>query len=231
MSGFDALVEGHYPLALRLHAPEGARRLLVLLHGVGGHEGNLAALAAQAPADTAVALVRGPLTIGPGQFAWFRVAFTAQGPSIVPEEAERSRRLLIHTLGQLRAELQLGAEAVTIAGFSQGGIMSASVALTDPSAATAFAILSGRILPEIGPYLAPNDALRGTRAFVGHGRFDQKLPVAWAERSRELLERLDVVHEVNLYATEHVLCPEMANDFHRWHAHGVTASRAETLRD
>lgn len=216
VSGLDTLIEGRYPLALRLHGPAGATRLLVLLHGVGGNEGNLAALAEQTPDDMAVALVRGPLAIGPGQFAWFRVSFTAQGPRIVPEEAERSRRLLIDTIDRLREELQLPASATTVAGFSQGGIMSASVALTAPSTVSAFAILAGRMLPEIEPLIAPHAALRSTRAFVGHGRFDQKLPVAWAERSREWLAQLQVAHEVKLYPTEHVLGAEMAVDFLRW---------------
>jgi len=52
---------------------------------------------------TLVVFVQGPLVLGAGQFAWFRVAFTPQGPSIVPEEAESSRKALIqlgvaHTL-------------------------------------------------------------------------------------------------------------------------------------
>jgi phospholipase/carboxylesterase len=212
VSAFDTLIEGRYPLALRLHVPAGATRLLVLLHGVGGNERNLAALAEQTPDDMAVALVRGPLAIGPGQFAWFRVSFTAQ----VPEEAERSRRMLIETIDRLREELQLPASATTVAGFSQGGIMSASVALTSPATVSAFAILAGRMLPEIEPLIAPHAALRSTRAFVGHGRFDQKLPVAWAERSQEWLARLQVASEVKLYPTEHVLGAEMAGDFLRW---------------
>ncbi|UPG96530.1 alpha/beta hydrolase [Luteibacter aegosomatissinici] len=216
MSQFDTLIEGRYPLALRLHVPEGAKRLLVMLHGVGGNEGNLATLAEQAPGDMAVALVRGPLVIGPGQFAWFRVSFTPQGPRIMPEEAERSRQLLIATMDQLRAELQPAAGATTVAGFSQGGIMSASVALTSPTTTASFAILAGRILPEIAPLIAPHASLRSTRGFVGHGRFDQKLPVAWAERSRKLLEQLEVAHDVRLYPTEHVLGAEMAGDFWRW---------------
>lgn len=60
--------------------PAEPRRLLVLAHGVGGNETNLAPLAARVPSDTVVVLARGPLTLGPGQYAWFRVAFGPHGP-------------------------------------------------------------------------------------------------------------------------------------------------------
>ncbi|MFZ8474721.1 hypothetical protein ACO1MO_14010, partial [Staphylococcus aureus] len=64
-------------LSYRLVSPAPSRpvALLVLLHGVGGNETNLADLASIAPADTLVVLVRGRLMLGPNQYAWFRVSF------------------------------------------------------------------------------------------------------------------------------------------------------------
>ncbi len=53
-----------------------------------------------------------------------------------------------------------------VAGFSQGGIMSASVALTRPEAVGGFGILAGRILPELEPAIADPAALRHLRAFI-----------------------------------------------------------------
>jgi len=49
--------------------PATPRRCLVLLHGVGGNELSVAGLANGLEADTLVVLVRGPLTLGPQQFA------------------------------------------------------------------------------------------------------------------------------------------------------------------
>ncbi|HSR65296.1 MAG TPA: phospholipase, partial [Xanthomonadaceae bacterium] len=94
-----------YALAFRMlePAPEQPRRLLVLLHGVGGQEGQLASLGAQVDADTLVVLPRAPRSVGEGMFGWFRVAFTAAGPRIVPEEAEASRQALVDFVGQLQA--------------------------------------------------------------------------------------------------------------------------------
>ncbi|HET7776088.1 MAG TPA: phospholipase, partial [Azospira sp.] len=66
------------PLAFRLGQPlpPQPKACLVLLHGVGGDETNLAELAAGIHPDTLVVLPRGPLEFAPGQFGWFHVAFT-----------------------------------------------------------------------------------------------------------------------------------------------------------
>jgi phospholipase/carboxylesterase len=168
-------------------------------------------------------LVRGPLTLGPGQFAWFRVAFTATGPRIDAAEAEHSRKSLVAFIGQLQAAYGLTPGRTVVAGFSQGGIMSASVALTQPECVAGFGVLSGRILPELEPQLADRARLAHIQAFVGHGEFDSKLPVSWAERSDQLLERLGVPNQSHRYPIDHGISPAMQQDFMAW-VGGILAS-------
>jgi phospholipase/carboxylesterase len=79
------------------------RRLLVLCHGVGGNETNLLPLAAAAPAGMAVVLVRAPIDLGAGQYAWFPVHFGARGPQPEFAAAEASRRQLAGFLAELQA--------------------------------------------------------------------------------------------------------------------------------
>lgn len=216
-----------YALAFRLlePAPDAPRRLLLLLHGVGGHEGQLATLGAEVDRDTLVVLPRAPRSVGEGMFGWFRVAFTAQGPRIVAEEAEESRQALIAFVGQLQAHHAVPAERTVIAGFSQGGILSASVALTAPQAVAGFAVLCGRILPEIEPRLGPRAQLAQLHGLIVHGRHDDKLPVAWAERADAWLDALGVPHALRLYEAGHTLTAAMRADFVHWYA---TAGRRET---
>ncbi|MDI9701192.1 phospholipase, partial [Burkholderia cenocepacia] len=89
-------------------------------------------------------------------------------------------------------------------------------ALTSPGDVSAFAVLCGRILPEIDPLIAPRDALRPLHALIVHGRFDDKLPVAWADKADATLAALGVAHDTRLYAAGHELTAEMAGDFGRW---------------
>jgi phospholipase/carboxylesterase len=219
MNGLSALVEDPaFALAYRVRepAPANPSALLVLLHGVGGNETNLAGLAADVAADTLVVLPRGRLELSAGQYAWFRVAFTASGPRIEAGEAEESRQALVRFVARLQEAHGIQAQRTVIAGFSQGGILSASVGLTAPEWLRGFAVLSGRILPELEPQIAPRERLARVQALIAHGRDDDKLPVDWAERADAWLQRLGVPHVLRLYPGGHGIGEAMARDFIAW---------------
>jgi phospholipase/carboxylesterase len=206
----------------RLPQPAYPKACVVLLHGVGGSEMNFADLASAIDPDILVVLPRAPLQFAPGQFGWFRVAFTANGPSIVENEAEQSRRTLIRFVEQLQLAYDIAPQNTVIAGFSQGGILSASVALSVPERVAAFAVLSGRILPELAPHLADKERLAKLHGFIGHGEYDPRLPVIWAHRSDQLLNELGVAHLTRLYPIEHGISAAMQSDFLEW-LHGLLA--------
>lgn len=196
--------------------PERPATLLVLLHGVGGDETNLAPLVAGMGQGTLVVMPRGPVALGPYAFGWFRVAFTGSGPVINVEEAEASRRLLVEFIRQLQLRHGIDGAHTVVAGFSQGGILSASVALSEPERVAGFGILAGRILPELAPRLASPTRLAGLRGYVAHGSLDEKLPVDWAHRASECLTGLDVLHELRIYPEGHTLGAAMQADFLDW---------------
>ena len=209
---------GAFEFAFRLRQPQPAKpkACVVLLHGVRGSETNLADLAAAMDPDTLVVLPRGPLQFAPGQFGWFRVNFTASGPNIVAAEAEQSRHALIRFMAQLQSAYGIDPQKTVIAGFSQGGILSASVALSAPESVAGFGVLSGRILPELEPHLASKERLAKLSGFIAHGEYDSKLPVTWAQRSDRLLDELEVAHLTRLYPLDHEISATMQADFLEW---------------
>ena len=217
----DTLVDNtDLGLAHRVRGPQTPAQTgspcLILLHGVGSNEANLAGFAAMQDPRLTVILGRGPLTFGPGQFGWFQVNFTANGPIINAPQAEASRQLLVDFIGKLPAAYGVDPRRIWIAGFSQGGIMSASVGLTRPDVVAGFGLMSGRILPEIGPLIAPPDQLASLDTFVSHGTMDDKLPVALAHRSRDLLTDKGVRFDYREYPAGHELNQAMAQDFVTW---------------
>lgn len=203
--------EPHSGLQFRIgRGAEAPLARVLLLHGVGGNEDNLASLARHLPASVEVLLLRAPLPLGAQGFAWFQVSFTANGPVIRAEQAEDSRLRLLRLLDALPPL------PTVIAGFSQGGILSASVGLSAPEKVAGFGLLSGRILPELESHIAPVEALRSLSAFVGHGRRDDKLPAKWAELAEAWLQRLGVSHQTRFYEMGHEIIGEEVADFIQW---------------
>ncbi|SCK12315.1 alpha/beta hydrolase [Vogesella sp. LIG4] len=193
-----------------------AKVLLLLLHGVGGNELNLAGLQPLLDERVQLVLLRAPLTFGPQQYGWFQVSFGPNGPRIDAQQAERSRQQLLQLCASLQQQYGIDAAHTVLAGFSQGGIMSAGVALTAPQQVAGFGLLSGRILPEIAPIIGEPADLAQLSAFIGHGELDDKLPIAWAERATAWLSDLGVPHQLQRYPGGHQLSTEMAHDFAAW---------------
>lgn len=190
--------------------------LVILMHGVGSNEDSLLGLAGFIPENISVVTVRSPLTMAPGAYSAFSVNFTTDGPKIDAAAAESSRQKLLRFIPELQQRYGLVAEQTLIAGFSQGGIMSASLALTAPKSIRGFAILSGRILPEIGPLIAPTEDLKHLSALVVHGQDDDRLPYFWAEKSATLLQERGVPFHLLHYKMSHEITREVATDFAEW---------------
>jgi phospholipase/carboxylesterase len=204
-------------LPYRLYPTNGTPQgLILLLHGVGSNETSLAGLVPHLPEDHSIALVRSPYPMGPNAFRAFAVNFTPQGPTIDKAEAEASRLTLTRFVGELQQRIGVAPEHTLIAGFSQGGIMSAGLALTQPELVAGFAILSGRILPEIEPLIPAQEKLRHLKALILHGEADGTLPVTWADRSAELLKAHQVPFSLHKFQARHEITGEMVGAFVEW---------------
>ncbi len=149
-------------------------------------------------------------------YGWFNVNFTSAGPVIDAAQAEQSRQMLVDFIDGLPAAYGIDANRIWIAGFSQGGIISASVGLTRPDKVAGFGILSGRILPEIAPLIAAPEALAARHAFISHGIDDNKLSIDYARKAQRLLQEKQVQLTYREYDAVHELNPAMQRDFEQW---------------
>jgi phospholipase/carboxylesterase len=194
----------------------GAPPLLLLLHGIGSNEHDLYGLAPFLDKRFLIISVRAPNTLGPGSYAWFEVDFTSQGPIINPQQEEASRKALISFLKESITAYGADPKQVYLMGFSQGAIMSASVALTRPELVAGAVLMSGRILPEIRPQIAPGEELRGLPFLVVHGTADMVLPITYGRASRELLSSLPVDLTYHEYPMGHEVSQESLSDVTTW---------------
>ena len=203
-----SLVHEVRPATPGANAPGERPPLLILLHGVGANERQMAQLAPAFDPRFVVVSARSPLVFGPGAFGWFHVSFTAGGPVIVAEEAKAGWTLLARFVDEAVAAYGADPARVYLAGFSQGGIMALATLLTAPRKVAGAVVMSGRLLPEALAEAADDDALRGRSVLVVHGEGDEKLGVHLARWAREQLARRPLALTYRELAMGHTITPE-----------------------
>jgi phospholipase/carboxylesterase len=168
------------PSAVLWSAPErerASRPLLVLLHGLGSHEGDLFGLSPQLPLEPVVASVRAPLREGPG-FAWFPRSSVAGHP--VDDDVDAAASAVLGWLDTLDYE------SVALLGFSQGAAMALQLLRHAPRRFTSVVALSGFIAPGAHAGDAELAALKPP-VFAGRGTLDQVIPTEAVARVEEWL--------------------------------------------
>lgn len=187
--------------------------LLVLLHGVGANERQMAAIAPAFDPRLIVVSARSPIALGRGPsgqegFGWFHVTFTADGPAIDREEAAVGWAHVAHFVDEAVDAYDADPARVFVAGFSQGGIMALAALLTAPERFLGAAVMSGRLLPEVIPHAAGDDALRGKHVLLVHGTEDEKLGIELARWARQQLAEFPLAVDYRELPMGHGITPE-----------------------
>jgi phospholipase/carboxylesterase len=203
------------PSANSLHSAKPP--LLVLLHGYGSNEADLFSFADMLDERFLVLSPRAPQTLGQGGYAWFDVSFTPDGAlARSPEQMLASRNQLSAFIREAVTTYAADPEQIYLLGFSQGAMMSALVALTEPSLIAGAVMMSGRIPDEIQHMAVPSDQLATLRLFVGHGTADNVISVAEGRATAALLNSLHVAHEYHEYPIGHHFSDESLDDILGW---------------
>lgn len=184
---------------------------------MGSNEKDLFSFAENLPDKYLVISARGPLTLGANRYGWFHVDFRDGKPNMKFEEQEASRKLLITFIGQMQQKFSFDANQVYLCGFSQGGIMSYSIALTHPELVKGIAVMSGRLLPQIKPFAAPDAKLKKLDMFISHGTADAVLTIDWAHSAKDYLKEHGLITNYNEYAgAGHEINKAMFTDLLAW---------------
>jgi len=114
-----------------------------------------------------------------------------------------SRRRLEVFVDQCAQSYPIDLQKFGIVGFSQGGVMAYSLALTNPERFTALAVLSSWLPKELLPRIEINAAVQSLPSLVQHGTEDQTIQVDRAKSSVEILRQLKVPLTYREYAMGH----------------------------
>lgn len=179
--------------------------LLVMMHGLGSHEGDLFGLNRFLPANLVVASLRAPLEYG-GGYAWFQAG--SQSPSFDTSLLDASVQGVLNWLDGL----DFAPTSIGLMGFSQGGCMTLQL-LREAQERVDYALqLSGFV----APVEHPGDTDLAARepkfpVFWAHGDLDEVIPAESVEYTGRWLAEHALV-EAHRYPMAHTVSQEELAD-------------------
>ncbi len=206
-------------LVRRLVLPPDPREgapLVVLMHGRGADEHDLAGLARHLPAGALAVFPRAPFSglpwgYGPG-WAWYRFL---EGTRPEPESFTRGQLALDAFLEALPATLPVSPGPLVLGGFSQGGTSAIAWAVRHPGRVAAVLNFSGFVAthPEVRVMA---ETVGTTGFFWGHGTEDASVPFARAVTGRAALRAAGAALEARDYRAGHTITPDELGDAMTW---------------
>lgn len=190
-----------------------AKHLAVLLHGYGSNEQDLLPLSDALASDYAVLSLRAPQTLGGDRYAWYREGKDES------QDIDRAREEVVERIHQIQRQLGVAPSATLVAGFSQGAVMSWSIALQSPTVVGGAAIFSGRLPANLPAQPLPVSATTLPNMFVGHGQVDNRIAMPREEQAVAVAKQRGYRVSFHRYATlGHGISSQELKDFSLWSA-------------
>jgi phospholipase/carboxylesterase len=146
--------------------------------------------------------------------AWYDILQLGGGPE--DEAGIRESQAALEAMIAREEGRGIAPERIVIAGFSQGGAIALQTALRHPARLAGVLALS-TYLP-LGAMLDKerSEANASVPIFMAHGAYDDIIPLARAEQSRDHLLKLGYGVEWRTYAMPHSVCGEEIADIARF---------------
>lgn len=191
--------------------------LLLLLHGYGSNEEDLFSFAAELPEDYFIVSARAPFDLQPYGHSWYDIHFTADNEKISNDEEARTSRDTIATfIDELVANYPVDQNNVTLIGFSQGTILSYSVALSYPEKIKNVVALSGYLNEAILIHNYTKKDHAHLDFYISHGSVDQVIPNTWANKAPVFLNQLNIKNSYREFPVGHGVAPQNFFEFKTW---------------
>lgn len=201
---------------IRESSLSGNAPLLIMLHGYGSDENDLFSFANELPEELFIISVRAPYTMQPQGNAWYAINFDAeQGKWNDNEQAKESRDLIANFIDEIVATYPINKSNISLLGFSQGSILSYSVALTYPEKVKNIVALSGYVNHDILPE-NKNQDYSHLDFYCSHGSVDQVIPIDWARQTSPFLNALNIKNTYSEFPVGHGVAPQNFYELKDW---------------
>jgi phospholipase/carboxylesterase len=216
---------------IEIETGAGPRASVIVMHGLGADGNDFVPVVPELglPPDIPVRFVfphapMRPVTINAGMVmrAWYDVLELGGGRE--DEAGIRASQAIVEGLIAREKARGVAPGRIVLAGFSQGGAMTLQTGLRHPERLAGLLVLSA-YLPLVSTLPAEaNPAGRDVPIFMGHGLYDDLIPVARARRSRDLLREQGYKVAWHEYPMPHSVCGEEIRDLATW-LRGTLASQ------
>ncbi|MBE9489508.1 MAG: alpha/beta fold hydrolase [Bacteroidetes bacterium] len=190
---------------------------IIMLHGYGSDENDLFSFASELPDNYAIISLKAPYRMQPYGNAWYAINFdNIDGKWSDDQQAIESRDLVVKCIDEIISAYQVDSENITLLGFSQGTILSFSVALSFPEKIKNVIGLSGYINKAIVKESYTENDFSKLNIYSSHGSVDQVIPVDWARKTKPFLQNLGIHCEYSEFPVGHGVAPQNFYEFKDW---------------
>ncbi|MFJ8235454.1 alpha/beta hydrolase [Ureibacillus sp. NPDC094379] len=184
---------------------------LFVMHGIGSNEQNMLSLVSGLEDMFYIFSVRGHLSQGPG-FAYFTIqGYGKPHREVFDEGIDKLANFTDYAI----ANYPIDPEKLYLLGFSQGAIVSMTLALTLENKIRGVVALSGYIPQFVKEEYMINPG-KHLSVFISHGEYDQVLPYEWGKENVDYFTKLGVPVNFKSYPEGHTVSEKNLHDFRSW---------------
>ncbi|NOU74540.1 esterase [Paenibacillus sp. LMG 31458] len=202
----------HYDIQLPSHMdPDKKYPTIFTLHGKGSNEKNMFGLVEPISDEFIIVGIRGNLTLGAG-FQYYELK--SLGNPI--------REMFDQAIDQLQSFIHYATEKYPIdsgkrylLGFSQGAILSMSLALAMGDQLKGIVALNGYV-PDFVKTEYPLKSVKDVSVFISHGEFDSVFPIRIGHETVAYFEGKTPYLTFKTYQSDHGVSEENQRDFVNW---------------
>lgn len=191
--------------------PDKKYPVVFTLHGKGSNERNMFGLVAPLADDCIIIGIRGNLPIGAG-YQYYDLKSLGNPIRKMFEEAVKQLEAFIHYATE---KYPIDPGRRYLLGFSQGAILSMTLALTMGDQLKGIVALNGYV-PEFVKTEYPLRSVKDVSVFVSHGEYDSIFPVRIGRETAAYFKDQTPRLTFKLYPTDHGVSEENQRDVLNW---------------
>ncbi|MCK5781634.1 MAG: phospholipase [Flavobacteriales bacterium] len=190
-------------------------KVIFLLHGIGADKNDLFSFANYLPIDLTVIALQAPLALPYGGQAWYDIEIDNGKHVSDTSQAKKSVTEIENFIDLSVKEYDFDAGNIFVLGFSQGAILSYSLALNNPNKYKYFLPLSGFIMDEIMPNDF-NEDYSNLDFYSAHGTMDGIIPIEKGRTASTLLKKLNIKHVYHEFPAAHSIAQKEFEEIIEW---------------